>query len=174
MKSLSLIEVLVVLGGIGFFLGGAYFAFNILLKANQDLSQKTTAMYLAAEAVEIVRNIRDTNNLQNAPFDANIPEGKDLIPVKNGETWELVDVSSDVSRKRVYFKEGEGFSQFNSSPSSGWEETKFSREIEIKKERKPTTNEVYLIKVKVIVKYGKFQKKYASIEDNFYKWQWTG
>jgi len=165
MKSLSLAEILVVIGGVGFFLVGSYFAFNIFLKVDKDLNQKVTAMYLGVEGAEIVRQIRDTSFLQNEEFDAEFTGkfNKSLVPVKSGETWNLIDSSTNPSLQKVYLTD-EGFLQrSDTSPPSDWKETQFRRWIEI---TQVSTDE---IKVQTFVAYG--SKIYSFIDDYLYDWK---
>jgi len=165
MKSLSLAEILIVIGGIGFFLVGSYFAFNIFLKVDKDLNQKVSAMYLAVEGVEIVRQIRDTSFLQDEEFDAEFVGkfNKSLVPVRSGETWELIDSSANPSLQKIYLT-NEGFLQrSDTSPPPDWKETQFRRWIKI------THVSADEIKVQVFVAYG--SKIYSFIEDHLYDWR---
>ena len=165
MKSLSLAEILIVIGGVSFFLVGSYSVFNIFLKANEDLNQKVTAMYLGVEGAEIVRQIRDTSFLENEEFDQEFlgKFDKPLVPIRSGESWDLIDSSTNPSLKKVYLT-NEGFLQrSDTSPPPDWKETQFKRWIEISK---VSDDE---IKVQVFVVYG--SKTYSFIEDHLYDWR---
>lgn len=67
-------EVIVAIFFIATGIIGSYILINSTIFSTTHASNKFTATYLAQEGIEIVRNIRDTNWLENpvAPFDAGL------------------------------------------------------------------------------------------------------
>jgi prepilin-type N-terminal cleavage/methylation domain-containing protein len=61
----SLLEVLIAIFVLVIGVVGTYTAFGGMLASSSTTKQKLTAAYLAQEGIEIVRNVRDTNWLQN-------------------------------------------------------------------------------------------------------------
>lgn len=54
---------------------GVYNAFSIMVVATAQMSDRFTAAYLAQEGIEIVRNIRDNNWLNNDSWDKDLMDG---------------------------------------------------------------------------------------------------
>jgi prepilin-type N-terminal cleavage/methylation domain-containing protein len=65
-KGFTIIELMVAIVILSFGIMGAYGAFLPFINATYNISHKFTAVYLAQEGLEIVRNIRDTNFIKSA------------------------------------------------------------------------------------------------------------
>lgn len=68
----TLTEIIVSIVVLGLIIGGAVRTFGVALYLHEQNEQRVTAAYLAQECLEIIRNNRDTNWLQNQAWDNNI------------------------------------------------------------------------------------------------------
>jgi len=134
-RGFSMVEIIVAVAIVGTSFVGILLSLNQALRFDKILTEKTTALYLAQEGIEIVRNIRDSNRLADKPWDQDIPTGV-FIPILNNGEWELNSVGAGESWKlKVYFDPSSSmFLQTkNSSPPAGWQLTPYTRQIEISK-----------------------------------------
>ena len=117
-KGVSLIETLVAIFVLTVGIVGAFsLSMNIISFTNYN-SNKLIASYLAQEGVELVRNIRDSNWLDN--------DNNDALP-SDGEY--IVDYNSDLTNgsEDLYINDN-GFYEHDNSPN----ETVFKRKIYVK------------------------------------------
>jgi len=129
---------------------------------------RLTAAYLAQEGIEIIRNIRDTNWVEQriastTPWDAELNEGEyeaDYEDTKN-ETPSLTpcDFPCDYNRLRFLKKNEEGFYSYNTGTL-----TPFKRKISIEK---PSTS---TLKVTVTVYWGE-GKHSLRTQEILYNWR---
>ena len=94
-RGFTMIEVIIAISVIIVGVTAAFSLINKGLSLTIDFSDKLTAVYLAQEGIEIVRNIRDTNWTKNPPVDWNVGLGagdwkadyNDNILATYGETF---------------------------------------------------------------------------------------
>jgi prepilin-type N-terminal cleavage/methylation domain-containing protein len=108
------------------------------LKVAKEAQNQITADYLALEAVEVVRNVRDSALLRlddstdwSGVFDQEgcLTYGAECAFILNGGSIEIVPCDSDECD--VYLNKDEGvYRNFNGDgPDSGFDQTRFVREI---------------------------------------------
>lgn len=68
-KGFTMIEMIIVIFIVSVAIVGIYSAFSIIIVLNGDSMDRLQATYLSQEGVEIIRNIRDSNWLNNASSD---------------------------------------------------------------------------------------------------------
>ncbi|MDO8530212.1 MAG: prepilin-type N-terminal cleavage/methylation domain-containing protein [bacterium] len=64
----TIIELIITISILSFGIIGVYSVFSATVNLTNNASQKFIAAYLAQEAFEVVRNIRDTNFIESAPW----------------------------------------------------------------------------------------------------------
>ncbi len=151
-KAFSLLEILaaifVLMVGL---LSITNVVFSSILQHRLNRDQ-LVASYLAQEGIELIRNMRDTNWLNNRPFDAGIPAG----------SWEIDYTSDSFSsfKKRNLKLDSLGFYQYGvGSP------TPFVRKIEI---RKPSP---VSLEVKVTVTWERLSRTFSvEATETLYDW----
>jgi len=139
----GILEALVASGMIAIFAGGIVILGNMALRSVVINKHKLQAAYLAQEATELVRNIRDSNWVDEDPaneWDDGINDsGANSLKLDKdlGDNWELISGSNDYTINNVTF----------------------TREIRIKKytaDPDPLKNKTADIEVKVLWEdYGK-------------------
>lgn len=157
LKGFTIIEVLIAVAvitiGILGILGVIYQTTSYIALS----SSRLVAIYLAQEGMEIARNIRDTNWLNNRPWDQGLSAGD----------WEAayndLVLTSSQGRK---LKTNGGFYNYNSG-----QDTKFTRKITISDPGPALCGGVICLSVKSEVSwqyFGKSQK--AETEGYLYNW----
>lgn len=68
-KGFSMVETIAAIAILGFGIIGTYGAFNAIIISTYNISARFTAAYLAEEGIEVVRNLRDNNFINNEPWD---------------------------------------------------------------------------------------------------------
>ena len=129
-----------------------------------------TASFLAQEAIESVRQIRDHNVLENAygnPVDLlnGIPVGQDfLIDTRTNQTWTTCPAAPLKTDGAFY---GYGADACNQT-EAGWTSTHFSRIVRADFIA-GTTNEVH-VTTRVSWASGTFAGRSFTISENLYRW----
>lgn len=113
----TLIEALVALAIITIGIVGVFALLNQSLAINRGITDRYVGSALAAEGIEIVKNIIDTNILQNLAWNAGLSAGD------YEAAYDSVSVSPDTGRKLLYDPNSRLYSY------SGSEATNFTRRI---------------------------------------------
>ncbi len=69
------------------------------LRMGKTTMEHFQSLHLAEEGLEIVRNIRDSNWLQNKDFRSGLGDG--MYAIGDGLPWKLVEIAGDENEKRV-------------------------------------------------------------------------
>lgn len=124
----SLIEIIIALGIVTTGIISIVSMFNDGLRNELISQKKLTAVYLAQEAIEVVRWQRDTNWKKGDPWDNNISTGEIIVGLINEDDitdgWEVV--GSTASRKKIYYHTNDYYVQ-SKSALPGLEEISFKR-----------------------------------------------
>ena len=137
----SLIEILVAIGIVSVGIIAIVSLFNVNLKDEIRSKNKLTAIYLAQEAVEVVRQQRDTNWKTGVPnWDNGIPNNAAIIGLSNKnnitEGWKIYNIGGGNDwKKAVYYNSDESndifhYAQLNADDAAApdtWDETNFKR-----------------------------------------------
>lgn len=156
-KAFTLIEVLLAVFLIALGVLGAFALLGQTLAFTTLSADRLQASYLAQEGIEIVRNIRDSNWLEQVN-DPSIPWSDGLGP---GD-WEAdYDDQGLTSFGDRYLKINAGFYNYDSGT-----ETKFKRKITI------TPNGADILEVQVLVSWQERGKSHqVSVQENLYNWK---
>ena len=158
-KGFTLIEVitaifLITVGVVG--------AFSVVQKVAGFISVSSlqlTAVYLAQEGIEITRNIRDTNCLNDLSWD----QGITCVPLPCDCEAAYTNTQLDSSFDR-FLKFNNGFYGY-----SGTTETRFKRKITISDCSPPNTN---CLNVSVLVEWEERGKSHElSVQEELYNWR---
>jgi prepilin-type N-terminal cleavage/methylation domain-containing protein len=144
-KGFTLIELVVSLFILAVAIIGVYNSFSTIVVLTTDASSRLTASYLAQEGIEIIRNIRDNNWIQNKGWTAG------LLDCEYGcEADHKTGTSSEIIPLRDYPTGGNrlkiGSDNFYNYDSTAGIETKFKRKITIT----PQGNNILKVSVLVI------------------------
>lgn len=176
-KGFTLIETLISVAIIGISFVGVLFSLNQFAKLDRTINEKSVAIYLAQEGVEIVRNIRDTNVLRDEDWDRGITNGT-FIPILESGEWELETVGGGNQWKvQIYYNPNDNLflqSKFQNPPGlpATWQKTTFYREIEINKNNPDGDSNTEDFRVKAKVWYGEQLEESAVIVEGFlYNWR---
>lgn len=177
----TLIETLLSVAIIGISFTAVLFSLNQFSKLDRTVNEKSMAIYLAQEGVEIVRNVRDTNRLRDNDWDDGI-DSESYVPVLEAGELELSEIEGgETWKNKIYYdpdnSDGDEFFGYRQSkvetPPVSWEETTFYREIEIDKnysDGETPLGDLFQIKAKVW--YGKQSSESAVIVEGFlYNWR---
>ena len=166
-KSFSLIELIIALSLITAGVIGAFGVFQKIIISTSIASSRLIASYLAQEGIEIVRNIRDSNWLEDAedPL-VDIEWSGGLTGCQAGCEADYRDQKGEVdSYGGRYLKIDGGFYNYNSG-----DETRFKRKITIT----PVEDdefEVYKLEVLVEVEWEEHGgSPKISAQENLYDW----
>lgn len=122
------------------------------LKEEKDVEDNLVAIYLAQEAMEIVREIRDDNwpviSAGSWAIVDKTTTSCSLIRIENG--FKLVAANA-LKSSRVLNKANEGYLQCDNSGGGPWKDTGFRRTIDITKEDQAGNNNQDYAKVVVSV-----------------------
>ncbi|MDO8594703.1 MAG: prepilin-type N-terminal cleavage/methylation domain-containing protein [bacterium] len=117
------------------------------LASAESARQEITAFYLAQEAVEYIRNLRDTNAinglggtsdwLENLDFCFDAEEGCGVDPTANGTTEpQIIECETDPNDCLLYqYKTGTNdklLGLFGHRTTSGWEKAQYTRKVFVK------------------------------------------
>jgi len=124
----SLLEIIIAVFVVIVGLLGTYGVFSRMISQTSSISSRLTAIYLAQEGIELVRNIRDGNWIEGENWDSGLADGLAI-----GESKDyIIDYDdpglSDFEDKFLNL-DANGFYSYN--PSAGT--TKFKRKITITK-----------------------------------------
>lgn len=168
-------EVIISVGIVSFAFVGimSVFASNIRVEiANRD---RVAASYLAQEAVEVIRQKRDTNWFTGENWDKGIGNNDRVLSLKNpgdlSKGWDdLENASGQAYKQRIFLYKGNyvqcSGNDCKDSNRTGpnWKDTNFERVIKIEK---PTA---YQIKMTVTVSYGGGNKKVQLVSYLYNNW----
>lgn len=157
-RGFTLVEVLVALTIAVIGIGGAYALINQSLAFINSASMRLSAVYLAKEGVEIVRNIRDSNYL-NAYKNGTGNWNSGLTGCTNGCGADYTMASLSAANKNKFLKFNGSF--FNYSSGS---DTSYKRVITVN-----TQTDVLRVNVKVLWSERGAQKS-VEIDENLYNW----
>ncbi|MDD3006897.1 MAG: type II secretion system protein [Candidatus Pacebacteria bacterium] len=178
-KGFTLMEVIVSVGIVAFAFVGvmAVFASNIRVEiASRD---KTTASYLAQEAMEIIKNERDTNWFAGgaANWDNGIGAGSHQVlnvidPSDLAKGWSLENTGlgeEEYYKQRIFLLDGvyvqtTDLSYNDANRPSSWQDTHFRRLIDIERP------DIDKIKVTVAVYYGSNDSKVQIVSYLYNNW----
>ncbi|MDD3861530.1 MAG: type II secretion system protein [Candidatus Gracilibacteria bacterium] len=108
-----------------------------LIQSNRHITKSLQAYYLAQEGLEAVRNIRDTNWMNNRDWEKGISEGEFVIGLDSEKVLEIEDFDNDT----IFLCGSEGGNQyFSTSCHNDKIDTGFKRKIEISKPDYCSTN----------------------------------
>lgn len=156
-KSFTLIEVIVAIFLLTVGVVGTFALVQRTITFTSVTSSRLGAVYLAQEGIEIVRNIRDSNWLEqrtspDLPWDEGLPIGD----------WQADYKTQNLSQ--IYagnFLNIDGTDFYSYSPGTS---TKFKRKITISKDTDT-------LKVSVLVEWQERGKVYqVTAQENLYKW----
>jgi len=148
---------------------GCYLAFSGIISQISFISSKQTAAYLAQEGLEIVRNIRDTNWLQDSTLgwdnfkaafsDKNCSSGCEA-DYKTGTSGQLIALRSYGSGS-LLMVDADGFYNYSSGTA-----TKFKRKITVS----PANPDVVQVSVQVSWS-DKGQSYNFTVAEDLYNWK---
>ncbi len=152
-RGFTLLEVIVAIFVIMVGITGTLGIIQQGISYTQLSSSRLVANYLAQEGIEIVRNIRDTNWLEENPWSDGIPSGN----------WEAdyndSTLTSWSSQGRFLNIDNKGFYSYSSGSP-----TKFKRKITIAKDTD-------ILKISVQVEWQERGRDYqVTVQENLYKW----
>jgi len=128
---------------------------SLSLKEEKDVEDSLVAIYMAQEAMEIVREIRDDDwSAISAGSWAVVDKATtncNTIRIEHG--FKLVAANASKS-SRVLHKGNEGYLQCDNSGGGGWKDTGFRRTVDITKEDQAGNNNQDYAKVVVSVQKG--------------------
>jgi len=150
-KGFTLIEILTAIFFIAVIITGVLVLYQQIIVWNELSLYKLTALYLAQEGIEIVRNIRDTNWIEGESWDKGLDAGS------WGADYKSHSLVADYATSSLLF-DGNFYNYSSGNP------TIFKREIKIEK---PTTDK---IKVTVIVSWKKRGHHQVKVEEFLYNW----
>jgi len=161
-KGFTIIELVVSILVLTVAVIGAYNAFSIMMTSTSQMSDRLTAAYLAQEGIEVVRNMRDKNWLNEKDWldEINTCENGCWLDYKTGTSSSartLAQSQWTESDWQWLFKDTSGFYSYE-----GGERTNFARKITIT----PLTNdagEFYAVKVEAKV-YWKEKRTVANMD----------
>ena len=173
-KGFTILEVIVAIFVLTVAVGGSFVLIQQTLVAASLNQSKLTAHYLAQEGIEIVRNIRDTNWLEQR-YDPNFFWDTDIIPLELllGESRDCIADYNDGGLSN--FIEGnplnldaDGFYSYASGNP-----TPFERKITITKLDLPRTSypNDYKLRVKVRVEWSeRGRDHWVEASEDLYNW----
>lgn len=158
-KGQLLIESIIAISMITVGLLGIFSLLSQSLGLRRVVSERYTATYLAAEAVEIVKNTIDTNYIEKLPWNQNLSTSGDYELDYNDQPPFSVYLG-----KLLKYDSGTGIYSYNFG-----DETQFKRKVTI---GYPDGN-ANRMRVNVLVEWttrgeGKFS---INVEDHFYNWR---
>lgn len=160
-KSFSLIELIFTLSFLTVGIGSIYSLISQFHTSSSVSSQKLIAAYLAQEGIEIVRNIRDTNLLENENWDNNLENGNWQADFKDNESLRPCPLTCDYDHLSfLNFEDSTGFFGYGNGTL-----TPFKRKIELQK-----FNDFLNIKVTVFWKE-RGRSHQITVQENLYNWQ---
>ncbi len=133
----SLIEILVAIGIVSVGIIAIVSLFNTNLKDEIRSKNKLTAIYLAQEAIEVVRQQRDNNWKSGVAWDTGFVIGGDSIVGLNDtgdvtDGWEIKEASGGNQwRKKVYYDTANSYYVQSKAAITGLRETNFERWITV-------------------------------------------
>jgi len=147
----------------------AYGVVQRILTYTIDSSDRITAAYLAKEGVEIVRNIRDTNWINNRDFDFGLIDASCLLGYWEIEYDKLnlnccssCDGTNDFNDLRFFKTDFSGYYSY----SFGGRDSKFKRKITI---TSIAANELKIVVEVLWSKRG--QAHNITVQENIYDWK---
>ncbi len=125
------------------------------LALNKDVGQKFVATYLAAEGIEVVKNLIDTNYTRGRSWNRGLNSGN----------WEVVWDDTSLERdddRYLFFDPDSGAYNYNSSGN----QTQFKRQVMI--------DNISADEIKVVSRVNwsdRGDPKAVSLEDHFFNWR---
>ncbi len=130
------------------------------IRASQISKERVEAFYLGQDAVEYVRNVRDTNIREGNSWTQGLEPCLDSV-CKIDVPNEIVESCSGSSCEPLRRNSDSGLVGYD----NGWSETKYVREVEITS----NSNREMIIDVTVSWSTGIFDRS-IRIRDNLFKW----
>jgi len=155
-NAFTLLELIVSIFVISVGILGAYILYSQIISFSEVSKARLTAAYLAQEGIEIVRNIRDTNWLNDRDQDYELDQGSYEADY---QSISLSGWSEPGNSLRI---DNNGFFRY-SSDSETSSETRFKRKIVI-------TPEGEILKVYVEVTWEGKHSFTITIQENLYNW----
>lgn len=165
-KGFTVLEVTVAIFVLTVAVGGSFALIQKTLLGSALVQSKLTAAYLAQEGIELVRNIRDSNWLEDNFWDDGLDE----------EDWEIDYNDSELSLysdRYLYIEGAGGFYSYPASPAPEDIQTGFKRKITISKLDIPETQDPtdYGLKVSVLITWEERGRTYTlEAEEHLYNW----
>lgn len=155
-KGFTLLEVIIAIFIITTGIVGVLGLISQTITVTNISSQRLIAAYLAQEGVEIVRNIRDTNWLEEAPsWDDGLTVGD-----WEGDYDDIQNLTSWINPGNFLNVDAAGFYSYSAGT-----QTKFKRKITIQ----PVVN---ILEVSVLVEWQYKGNTYSiSVQENLYNWR---
>ena len=126
-EGFSLVEILAVLFVIAMALLGIVSLINQNIQVQNINKNNLIASSLAQEGIELVRNNRDANWLNNRSFDTDLSDGPYQADYRTG----VVVPTADISQTKIYLKDG--FYVHDNGSDAGLTPTIFSRQLVVKR-----------------------------------------
>lgn len=169
-KGFTLIELVIAIFILVFAILGVYNSFSAIVISTAGASSRFTAIYLAEEGIEIVRNMRDNNWLNGRDWKTGLSDANTNCSngceadYKTGTSPTLILVPWTSDGKYLNIKEN-GFYSYDNTGS--FSQTKFKRKIIIT----PNTINPDFLKVSILVTWKEKQKVFnMEIEEYLYNW----
>ncbi len=169
-KGFTLTEVIMAISVLMIGVVGVYIVFGSAVSSLPYISSRITAAYLAQEGVEIIRNIRDSNWIENenkssvtVAWDDGLNEGEWQADYNDNQLRECFSPCS-YNSDNLFFLRTEDNKFYNYDLGDN---TPYKRKIIIEKD----PSQPDMLKVKVIVQWkikGKLQE--IKAEDHLYNW----
>lgn len=167
MKGFSILELLIVIFIISVGFVAVFSLFTKSIATSAQVKNEIIAANLAAEAIEVIINIRSSNWLEDCPYDDFGTDcSSDVFPLDTNVNYNSASVSS--TSDKLYLKNISG-ELYYTHDSSG-EPTPFSRRVEINK--LIDVDGISYREVRSIVTWEQFGKtKTVEIIDHLYDWK---
>lgn len=174
-KGLSLIEMIIAIAILVVALLSALVLATFGIRAGGESKMRVTAINLAREGVEVVRNIRDSNWIAGdnwlegdlATTDDDIPFSHGAYPKFTSNTWTIIDTGSAWSDPpTIDFRVGVDGNDLYVQPLGGNTRTNFYRALDIEEVQAGTE-----IKVTCYVAYQERGRWHlVNVEDHLFNW----
>jgi len=162
-KGFTLVELILAIFVITVGLIGVYGVYSRIIFYTAVSISRLTASYLAQEGIEIVRNIRDTNWLEETSWNEELDAGNWEADYED-DSLRHCSSPCDYNNLRFLYIDG-NFYKYSSSGT----QTKFKRKITIEPGTDSAGKEI--LEVKVDVLWDEKGKSYeVAVQENLYDW----